>query len=380
MWIYLWDLVDEGYDEVLSFLTEHRLTSVSVASAYHAGKFLSPHNPKRKVVFLEDGTIYFRPDHSRFKTITPHINSLVDEGHHLGVVKDHAERFGLDTRAWVVCCHNSRIGAGHPSACTETAFGDRLIHNLCPNNADVRDYLRGLVVSLAAQGIGTIELEAMQFQGYSHGMHHEREGIPLPLGVRYLLGLCFCPSCLRSARRCHIDIDALRGWTRHALEQYFINAAPLEASYAFLDALPAEFFAPFDAWREDCIAEAIAELEAEVSPYHTSLRPMTSLDPVAQRCSAMNPMKVSAVTGGMLALGYIRDAGALREPLATIQRQLGTNQLTLGMQAGMPESGGKDEFLGRVSTARALGITRFNFYHYGFIPLAHIDWIAEALG
>ena len=58
MWIYLWDIVDEGYDAVFRRLKEHKLTTISLATAYHAGKFLAPHNPKRRVVFLEDGRIY----------------------------------------------------------------------------------------------------------------------------------------------------------------------------------------------------------------------------------------------------------------------------------------------------------------------------------
>ncbi|MGE5315184.1 MAG: hypothetical protein ACM3Q4_10850 [Acidobacteriota bacterium] len=381
MWIYLWDIVDEGYEHVFSFLKERRLTSLSVAGAYHAGKFLAVHNPKRKVVFLEDGTIYFTPDPRFFGAIKPQVNSLVTEGHHLGSVARSAERFGLETRAWVVCCHNSRIGALHPSACTETAFGDRLIHNLCPNNPDVRAYLRGLVRSLAAQGIGTIELEAMQFQGYAHGMHHEREGIPLPLGIRYLLGLCFCPSCRREAEASHAEFARVKAWTLRTLGEYFADPSPAnEERYASLDALPAELFAPFDRWREDAIVRLAGELSDAVSTQGIRLLPMTSLDPIAQRMAAMNPQKVSEVTGGILALGYIREGAALRAPLEALKSRLGpARRLTVGMHVGMPESGGKSDFLARMSAARALGITRFNFYNYGFVPLSHIDWIAEAL-
>jgi len=45
----------------------------------------------------------------------------------------------------------------------------------------------------------------------------------------------------------------------------------------------------------------------------------------------------------------------------------------------LPESGGKAEFLDRMKTARAMGITSFNFYNYGFIPLKNLEWIAESL-
>jgi hypothetical protein len=32
-----------------------------------------------------------------------------------------------------------------------------------------------------------------------------------------------------------------------------------------------------------------------------------------------------------------------------------------------------------MKTAREMGITSFNFYNYGFIPLINLEWIAEAL-
>ena len=81
MWAYLWDIVDEGYDNVFQILRDNGLTSISLATAYHAGKFLAPHNPNRKVVFLEDGTIYFNPKLSLYGRMRPIVNPLVREGH-----------------------------------------------------------------------------------------------------------------------------------------------------------------------------------------------------------------------------------------------------------------------------------------------------------
>jgi hypothetical protein len=379
MWIYLWDIVDEGYDAVFSFLKERKLTSISLACAYHAGKFLAPHNPKRKVVFLEDGTIYFRPNTSLFTTIRPVVNSLAAHGDDAASVKRAAERLGLETRAWVVCCHNSRIGAAYPSAACTTAFGDPLRHNLCPNNRDVREYLRAVLLSLAEQGIQTIELEALQFQGYSHGWHHEREGIPLPPVIRSLLGFCFCPSCMREATRAGVDIAAAQAWTRTTLEHYFADPSLVADADASFAAPPAEIFTPFAAWREAVIVSLAEELADAVSSHDCRLRPMTSVDPAAQKLVGMNPQKVAEKTGGVLALGYIKDGAALRPPLEALASRLGTQAMTVGMHVGMPESGGKKDFLGRMAAARSLGITSFNFYNYGFVPRAYIDWIPEAL-
>ena len=130
IWIYLWDLVDEGYGTVLDRLKENGLASVSLATAYHAGKFLSPHNPRRKVVIPEDGTVYFSPNPSRYGRIKPILNTLVRNGHHLRRVRREAEKRGLGTRAWVVCCHNTPLGTRYRDVATLTAFGDRLPHNL----------------------------------------------------------------------------------------------------------------------------------------------------------------------------------------------------------------------------------------------------------
>ena len=62
MWTYAWDILDLGYDGALGELRDRAgLNSVSLASSYHAGRFLQPRSPKRKVYFPEDGTIYFHP-------------------------------------------------------------------------------------------------------------------------------------------------------------------------------------------------------------------------------------------------------------------------------------------------------------------------------
>ena len=62
MWTYAWDLLDIGYDAALGEIRDRAgANSVSLATSYHAGRFVQPRSPKRKVYFPEDGTIYFHP-------------------------------------------------------------------------------------------------------------------------------------------------------------------------------------------------------------------------------------------------------------------------------------------------------------------------------
>ena len=377
MWIYLWDLVDEGYDGVLSHLRELGLTSISLATAYHAGKFLAPHNPQHKVVFLEDGTVMFQPNASLYGRVFPLVHSLVASGHDLQEARREADRHGLQLRSWVVCCHNTPLGLAHPEMVARTAFGDPLYHTLCPSNSDVRQYLRSLVKDIAARGVDRIELEALQFQGYSHGFHHEREGIALTPATRFLLGLCFCPSCGQRAREANLDLLPLRQFARAALEEFFQDPESSTAKYPSVEELPTGLVEPFLQWRVGVIRSLLEELAAGAG--NVPLRQMMPIDPAAWKPAGVDPAASSHTTGGILALGYVKDGNALIQPLSKLTSLLPGSDLTVGFQVGLPESGGKAEFLDRMRVARELGITRFNFYNYGLVPMKNLAWIAEAL-
>jgi hypothetical protein len=106
---------------------------------------------------------------------------------------------------------------------------------------------------------------------------------------------------------------------------------------------------------------------------------MTSLDPATQQMAGVDPASIAGVTGGVLALGYVKEGAVLRGLLSQLQSQLGEKQITLGLQVGFPESGGKLEFLERMKVGREARIRSYNFYNYGLIPLGNLEWIGEAL-
>jgi hypothetical protein len=377
MWTYLWDIVDEGYETPLQLLKQNGLTHVSLAAAYHAGRFLLPHNPRRKVYFLEDGTVYFQPTASRYKKVKPLVNSYVKQGHHVASVRRAAERAGLGLNAWVVCCHNTPLGTSYPSIACVNAFGDAMPHNLCPSSTDVRQYLSAVVRDLSSQGVQRIELEAMQFQGFTHGVHHEREGIALTPAYRFLLGLCFCRSCFERSKGI-VDLVPIQRYTRKTLEDLFADPPSAPALNSPSD-LPQDLFAPFLAWRKDVVVSLAQELQEAVSQSATVLRPLASFDPMAREMVGLDVARVAAITGGVLMPGYVKDGDALKGPLTAIQELARGKQVIVGFQVGLPESGGKTEFLSRMAAARDMGVADFNFYNYGFIPLENLQWISEGV-
>jgi hypothetical protein len=377
MWTYLWDIVDEGYEKVFRNLSENGLTAISLATAYHAGRFLEPHNPKRKVFFLEDGTVYFNPKQQLYGKLHPKVNSLVRAGHNLERVQKVADKWGMKTRAWVVCCHNTPMGTDHPEVASEDAFGDKLHHNLCPSNPDVRKYLRSLIADISARGVETIELEALQFEGYTHGFHHELEGIELTKAARSLLGFCFCPSCLASAKLAGVNLVSLRAFTKQKLESYFSDPTKGASDLSSMDALPSDLIEPFFKWRITVVQSLLADLMTVAG--HTKLRHLVYIDSLVMKLASIDASASAKTAGGVLALGYVKDGLSLREPMRVLQSLVGDSEITLGLQVGLPGSGGKKEFLEKMSVAKGIGIRSFNFYNYGLIPLDNLKWIKEAV-
>lgn len=378
MWIYLWDIADEDYEPVFNTLRDHGLTSLSVAAAYHAGKFLAPHNPKKKVVFLEDGALYFKPSKKKFGTVEPITSRLVSEGHSIQSLIPRARKAGLGVRAWVVCCHNTPLAKAYPSLACRNAFGDTIYHNLCPSNDAVREYVRGVVTDLAHLGAERIELEALQFQGHSHGFHHEREGIELSAASKFLMGLCFCPSCAERAKQAGAPFDEMREYTKKTLEEAFAkpDSPSLPKDIAALDRALVD---AFNAWRKNVVVSFVEELHDAVGKSDTLLRPMVSIFPASRFISAVSASEIAAVAGGFLTPSYTRTGEELRPLLGDLLAAAGTGEVISGMQVGMPESGGKDEFLDRMRVARSMGVRNFNFYNYGFIPLSRLAWIKKAI-
>ena len=67
MWTYPWDIQDVGFVETMADLEGRAsVDTISLATSYHAGRFLQPRSPKRKSYYPEDGTIYFQPTHRRW--------------------------------------------------------------------------------------------------------------------------------------------------------------------------------------------------------------------------------------------------------------------------------------------------------------------------
>jgi hypothetical protein len=223
LFIFPWDLADEGIDRVMGFAANSGITTLYMASVYHAGLFLHPHNPVRKVYLLEDGVAYFHPRFQAYGKIRPVLAQVSQERDWFAEVASRSREFGLRLSAWTVCMHNSRLGAEHPYAVIYDAFSNPHSYALCPSHPDVQRYVRALIKDLSRYPLCSLLLEAFRYMDVVHGAHHERWSIPLPPLERELLSMSFAPSDLAAAERVGVDGERLRDLVRGHLERFFAS-------------------------------------------------------------------------------------------------------------------------------------------------------------
>jgi hypothetical protein len=385
MWTYAWDIIDLGFDASLGELRDRAgLNSVSLASSYHAGRFLQPRSPKRKVYFPEDGTIYFIPTPARWDgvAIRPKVAEVIEGRDVLRELVRRRDAGGLNVSCWTVCLHNTRLGMLHPGAVTRNAFGDPNYYNLCPSNLDARAYVCALVEDLThSYRPDIVELESPSFMGFAHEFHHEKDGVGLSAEDDLLLSLCFCHSCLARANKAGVDGEA----ARRTVAQWIVEACERETPKPRFPDFPAgriETFRPFPAlheylfWRREPVTSLIAEIKARA---HASSR-IVLIDFAGGWLGGCDLEAIGKICDGAIlcvyGLGPEEGAAVIKQGRAALGAE---KFLGAGFRLFNDEVGGAEGLTARVSACVEAGANGVNFYNYGLIPAPRLDWIGAAV-
>ncbi len=109
------------------------------------------------------------------------------------LIERRREGGGLRVSCWTVGLHNSRLGELHPDHVTRNAFGNANYYNLCPSSPAARDYVVTLVADITSRyQPDMVELESVNFMGFAHEHHHEKDGVGLTDEDDFFMSLCFC--------------------------------------------------------------------------------------------------------------------------------------------------------------------------------------------
>jgi hypothetical protein len=386
MWTYPWDVQDQGLAALTADLSGRAgLNTVSLATSYHAGRFLQPRSPAQKAYFPEDGTVYFRPDETLWqgKAIRPLMaRNVAERGDMLDALTKARAETGLKVSCWTVCLHNTRLGMLHPEHVTRNAFGNANHYNLCPSSPAARDYVVTLVRDITTNyKPDMLELESPNFMGFAHEYHHEKDGVGLNAEDDFLLSLCFCDHCTARAQKAGVPVEGARRTVARFIAELCERAVPERQFPDFPDAGIDAFrdhpdLHAFLSWRSEPVTSLIGEIKAAADPATR----IVLIDLKDGWLGGVDLAAVGRLCDGAILCCYDMTPEAVGDVIRTGRALLGPDRfLGLGLRVFYPEVDGPDILAARTKSAVDAGADGVNFYNYGLIPAKRLDWVREAV-
>jgi hypothetical protein len=384
LFAYHWDIAEGDAAQNLSAIAALGIDTLSLALSYHAGKFIRPRGQSGKVVFPEDGTVYFAPDPSRYGAVKPLVNGGLAR---LDPVADwHEISGGLQLNAWTVLLHNTALGMTHPDCVARNAYGDPYWYALEPCHPDVADYAVGLASDLASRpAIGGLSLETPGYLPYVHGFHHEFQQVPLDPFVEVLLGLSFHPAAMKRAEADGVKAGAVRDGVRRALDLWFDQGRPVSPDMAMhwlmADLIADAELAAFLRWRARPVTEIVQRVRAAM-PAGKRL----AIIPSVQRPSAFGWLEgtdlaaLSRIADRIEFCFYEPNTARVKADLFDGLRRIGDPSRIAGiLRPAHPDLSGGAEIGEALAALRLGGVREIGFYNYGMMRRADLERLGAVL-
>ncbi|MGW5771983.1 hypothetical protein ACWEVY_22910 [Streptomyces longwoodensis] len=378
--VYPWDV--NGDPRAPARIAALGVRQVTLASAYHSTRALTPRHPRHRVVTAAYAAALYPPDERwEGRELRPHPAGDWAPGDAFGEASAALGDAGLEVHTWVVLAHSSRLGAEHPDTSVVNAYGDRYPWAPCIAQPATRAYLVDLAAEAAVRpGAAGTELESLGWYGLAHLHAHDKTGgVALGDAGQYLMSLCFCAACRAGYDQQGLDADALAAAVRQALEPVW-RGAPDDGGWAGVEKLLGpDSAAATRAWR-DATARSLQEqaVAAVRAAAPEGFQVLLHADPVTHHTGAnagVDPAHVLSVadgvvvpcTGGPGLLAPFAETGA--------DAVLAANLTIVSGMGGSPATLAAD-----ASRARDLGATELRLYHAGLASDADLDAVREALG
>lgn len=364
---YLWDLLDEGIDDVLDRLKgEAGVTGITVPVHCPPIDHLRAHADVTPRTFRSKGGAQFQPDARLYSgtRMRPVVAEWLRKSNPLRQVADACAARDLTLRAWVIGVHNPAVVERYPICAAKDVFGEPIPDYLCPVNPDVREYLRALVEDLhESYGIAELLIGGIQFPALTEEDFTQAIG---PTEVdRWLLSTCFCESCRQLAQRDGLDVDRAARTAFDRLEEVLATGQAQEDDLDFfLDAHPAiEAYAQWQADQLPPLAEAIRSSfpgEVILDGYHgfEDQEDVSALTVHCDRlhvpCNSLDTEEIeSAVSFGV---------DLMQEPHRVELAMLGTGAVI-----------DPEDLVSAMAKAAEEGVRCVTIENYGILPLACLE-------
>ena len=360
MFLYPWDVWEEGQEKVADELAQMRIRSVSVAALYHQARLLLPHNPLNKLKIHPGGSLHVPFRENAYSRLKPRRGADIQPERWQGMI-DALKSRGIAVTAWAVLLHNSFLASAFPQFSIVNVYGDHLPSNLCPSSPEVQAYLEQIVKDIAATGVEQIDIESLDYAGFLHGDHHEMQAYLDTVSLNRLLGLCFCPSCMENARRHGIDAEGLKRQL-HSAADAFLEMKPVEIA-----SVPA--LREYDAMRCDRITELYQVIRTAAGiPVRPILWAANGAEPVLSGVDTkrMGMEEVSAC--------YPDDPEQVSAFVKRIRSMTGDAvRITGGIRLLAPHTVRTEQVVIWEQMYREAHVDRVIYYQYGMAPQPYLD-------
>ncbi|MDT7841312.1 hypothetical protein [Streptomyces justiciae] len=377
---YPWDV--NGDPQAAATIAATGVQQVTLASAYHSTRALTPRHPRHRIVTAEHAAVlYPTDDRWQGRELRPYAAGDWAPGDAFGEAAAALTDAGLEVHTWVVLAHNSRLGAEHPDTSVVNAYGDRYPWAPCIAQPATRAYLVDLAAEAAVRpGAHGTELESLGWYGLQHLHAHDKTGgIGLGDAGLYLMALCFCPTCREGYGAQGVDADELAGVVRAALEPVW-RGAPSDGGWDGVEKLlGASMAGATRAWRDDTartLQEAAVTAVRGAAP--EGFQVLLHADPVSYHVGAnpgVDPAHILSVADGVV----VPCAGGpgLLTPFAEVGAEGSVVAANFTVVSGMGGSPGT--LASDAARARALGATELRLYHAGLASDADLEAVRSAL-
>ncbi|MEU2210495.1 hypothetical protein AB0B95_30770 [Streptomyces hygroscopicus] len=389
--VYPWDVV--GDPDAARRIADLGVQQVTLASAYHSTRALTPRHPDHRIVTARHAAVLYPPDAGRWqgRELRPYRQSWVPGDDPYGEAAAALADAGLEVHTWVVLAHNSRLGEEHPSIAVRNAYGDRYPWAPCVARPEVRAYLVDLAAEAAVRpGAKGTELESCGWYGLAHLHAHDKiDGAPLGGAGQYLMSLCFCDSCGAGYEGLGADAEELRRAVVRALRPVWAGetaAGGGDRAGEWAEAeklLGADRAAVFAAWRDRVASSLRAEAVAAVrAAAETDFRVLLHADPAPHRSGAnvgVDPADVLAQADGVVlpCTGGEAARSAVLPPFVPHRSERTVLAANFTVVTGM---GGSPATLARdAAHAARLGADEIRLYHAGLASDQDLAAVRTAL-
>jgi hypothetical protein len=345
-YLYPWDVVDDpAAPELYAGLG---LDHVVLAAAYHATRALTPRHPAHRIVTIGHTALYYPIERWRWggSRLSPPPGPSS-----FPAAASALRRAGVAVHAWAPITHIEPWPGAPGDLSVVNVYGDRYPWALCPAQEAVQAYARQLAADLAAlPDVSGIELESCGWFGLEHLHEHDKiQGVRLAPPTARLMDWCFCPACRREYAADGLEVDAVAGEVRTALDAAYSGGVPQ----------PVGVRAKVERTRLRIAARLREEVIQTVRTRRSDLALLLHADPDTGHSHSFTGVDVASTASlvdGLVVNGW--------QDLSRVERAAGAN-VKAGLLAIEGFGGRVGELADQVAAAGKAGATGVRLYHLG---------------